>query len=226
MPASGLGVLVFLVAVAPGFYYEILRQRRFTRAKESAFFEISRTLVASVIIGLIAGSGTFLAWLWAAPNDPPNLAALLRHDPQYIGDHAALVIGLLVTYLGASVVISHVGNAFDPGAGDLVTAHSLWHEVFRKRVPPGRKPVARVTLKSGAVWMGKVAKYSAEHELADRELVLFKPIYLGTVSTGKLGLTHHESVVLRGAEIESFSVDYPEADPSESEQKSEDAKAQ
>lgn len=218
MPASGLGVLVFLVAVAPGFCYEILRQRRFTRAKESALFEISRILVASVVIGLIAGSGAFGAWVWAAPNEPPNVAALLRHDLQYIGDHVALVVGSLVTYLGASAAIAHVANAFHKrGAGDLITAHSLWHEVFRNRVPPGRKPVARVTLKSGAVWMGKVAKYSAEHELADRELVLFTPIYLGTVSTGKLGLTHHDSVVLRGAEIESFSVDYPEADPSESE---------
>ncbi|WP_442880285.1 DUF6338 family protein [Arthrobacter sp. S2(2024)] len=56
VPTSVLGVIVFLLAVAPGFYYELERSRQFTRAQESPFYEVSRALVASIGIGTVAGA--------------------------------------------------------------------------------------------------------------------------------------------------------------------------
>lgn len=220
MPTSAFSVLVFILAVAPGFYYELVRGRRYTRTKESAFYEASRAVVASVVIGVFAGALAFLFWLYIlSPEDPPDVAALLKRDPQYLGVHARQLTASLAVYLVTSFLFVHIWMKLhgvldrtkarftwlSPG---VTSSHSLWTEVLQSRAPNGHISVARVQMKSGGVWVGPVLAFSTEHELADRELVLHAPIlHADSENPTALAATTLRSVILRGPEIEMIAVE-------------------
>ncbi|WAH97760.1 DUF6338 family protein [Arthrobacter sp. MMS18-M83] len=219
MPTSAFGVLVFILAVAPGFYYELVRGRRYTRTKESAFYEASRAVVASVVLGVFAGALAFLFWLYIlSPEDPPDVTALLKRDPQYLGAHTRQLVGGLAVYLVASFLFARLwmklhglydrAKAKFPWLSQGVTSsHSLWTEVLQSRAPKGHISVARVRMKSGEIWVGPVLGFSTEHELADRELVLHQPIHFASSKTPTaLSPTPFSSIILKGPEIEMIAV--------------------
>ena len=219
MPTSALGVLVFVLAVFPGFYYELIRGRRFTRAKESAFYEASRAVAASVLLGLPAATLAFLMWLLIVnQSSPPDVTALIKRDPVYIGTHARELAISLGIYIGSSFLLAHVwiivlrlyGLAkvkfLAPSQG-VTSSHSLWAHVFKYRAPKGHISVAEVRMKSGEIWVGPVLTFTTEHELSDRELVLHTPIrHSDAENPNRLIVTSHRAVVLRGPEIESISI--------------------
>ncbi|WP_395803189.1 DUF6338 family protein [Arthrobacter sp. FW306-04-A] len=230
--------------MAPGFYYELERSRRFTRAQESPFYEVSRALVASIGIGIVAAAAAFIVWCGLTPWDPPDFTALLKRDPQYAGSHAAPLFASLVAYItaGATVVIfihrlqpkiaakwrksklnerirlccskladrirPQRAKRVKPKRDGLETTHSIWSEVFSVQTPVDHEPFATALMKSGAVWMGKVGRFSTEHEVANRELVLTKPISYSPSLTSPLTKIPHIAIVLKGPEIEGFSVMY------------------
>jgi hypothetical protein len=219
VPSSALGVLVFVLAVFPGFYYELIRGRRFTRAKESAFYEASRALAASVLLGLPAASLAFVMWLLVVdPSSPPDFTALIKRDPGYIGTHARELAISLGIYIGSSFLLAHawiiilrlcglIKLSFPAFSRGVIASHSLWTHVFRNRAPKGHTSIAQVRMKSGEIWVGPVLNFTTEHELADRELVLHTPIRHGSAANPEvLTGTSHRAVVLRGPEIESISI--------------------
>ncbi|QOT19788.1 DUF6338 family protein [Paenarthrobacter sp. YJN-5] len=220
MPTSAFGVLIFILAVAPGFYFELVRGRRYTRTKESAFYEASRAVVASVAIGIVAGLLAF--WFWVtvlSPDDPPDVTALLKRDPQYLGSHTRQLAVSLAVYLVASFLVVHLWmrlqGLFDMlkakfkwVSGGVTSSHSLWTEVLQSRAPKNHISIARVRMKSGEIWVGPVLGFSTEHELADRELVLHTPILQGDAkSPGIFSATTLRAVVLKGPEIEMIAVE-------------------
>lgn len=220
MPTSSLGVLIFILAVAPGFYFELVRGRHYTRTKESAFYEASRAVVASVLIGVFAGLIAFLVWFTAlSPEDPPDITALLKRDPQYVGAHTRQLAVSLAVYLVSSFLLVHlwiklhglldvVKAKFQWFSGSVTSSHSLWTEVLQSRAPKGHLSVVRVRMKSGEIWIGPVLGFSTEHELADRELVLHTPILHGESAKPKaITRTTLRAVVLKGPEIEMIAVE-------------------
>lgn len=220
MPTSAFGLLVFILAVAPGFYYELIRGRRYTRTKESAFYEASRAVVASVVLGVFAGALSFVFWLYLlSPEDPPDVTALLKRDPQYLGAHARQLVLSLAVYLGSSFVfarlwmklnalLDRVKARFPQLSRGVTSTHSLWTEVLQARAPKGQISVARVRMKSGEIWVGPVLGFSAEHELADRELVLHTPIlFADSKNPATFSATTFRSIILKGPEIEMIAVE-------------------
>lgn len=225
MPTSAFGVLVFILAVAPGFYYELVRGQRYTRTKESAFYEASRAVVASVVLGVFAGALAFLFWLYVlSPEDPPDVTALIKHDPQYLGAHTRQLVFSVAVYLASSFLFAHlwmklhglvdrVKAKFPKLSRGVTSTHSLWTEVLQSRAPKGQISVARIRMKSGEIWVGPVLSFSTEHELADRELVLHAPIlFAGPKNPAAFSPTTFRSIILKGPEIEMIAVEGYAAD--------------
>lgn len=210
MPASWVSVLVFICFVAPGFYFEQISRSRRVRAKESAFQEVSRTVLGSIAIAIPAGAAAFCIWLAVTGNQAPDFAALIRWDNAYVGPHFGSLLASGLGYLAASIGIATVVNYWvvrRKGA-TLVSTHTLWTEVFRVKKGHHRDAVVRVVMKSGHTWSGILGKFSADHEIEDRELVLFEPILFSALPEEPPTLQHHQVVVLRGAEISSIGVSY------------------
>lgn len=210
MPASWVSVLVFICFVAPGFYFEQISRSRRVRAKESAFQEISRTVLGSVAIAIPAGVAAFCTWLAVTSNQAPDFAALIRWDNTYVGSHFGSLLASGVGYLAASIGIAWAANywvARRKGA-TLISTHTLWTELFRVKKGPHQDAVVQVVMKSGHTWSGIVGNFSADHETDDRELVLFEPILFSVAPEDRPVLQSQQVLVLRGAEISSIGINY------------------
>jgi Family of unknown function (DUF6338) len=210
MPASWVSVLVFICFVAPGFYFEQISRRRRVRAKESAFQEVSRTVLGSVALGIPAGIAAFCTWIAVTGNQSPDFAALLRWENAYVGSHFGSLLASVLGYLAASVGIARIANywASRREGATLVSAHTLWTELFRVKKGPHRDAVVQVVMKSGHTWSGVVGRFSADHEAEDRELVLFGPILLSSAPEDQPVLQRQQVLVLRGTEISSIGINY------------------
>lgn len=215
MPASWVSVLVFICFVAPGFYFEQISRTRRVRAKESAFQEVSRTVLGSVAIGIPAGLAAFGTWIAVTGNQSPDFVALIQWENAYVGSHFGSLLAAVLGYLAASVAIARLANhlAARRAGATLVSAHTLWTELFRVRKGPNREAVVQVVMKSGHAWSGIVGSFSADHEADDRELVLFGPILHSATIEDPPVLQRQDVLVLRGAEISSIGINYtPEAE--------------
>lgn len=210
MPASWVSVLVFICFVAPGFYFEQISRSRRVRAKESAFQEISRTVLGSVAIAIPAGATAFCIWLAVTNNQTPDFAALIRWDNAYVGSHFGSLLASGLGYLAASIAIAWTANYWVTRRKDatLVFTHTLWTELFRVKKGPDRDAVVQVVMKSGHTWSGIVGNFSADHETDDRELVLFEPILFSATPEDPPVRKPQQVVVLRGAEISSIGINY------------------
>lgn len=210
MPVSWLSVLVFLVFVAPGVYFEQISSRHRVRAKESAFQEVSRTVIASVAISIPAGLAALAVWTIVTDMNAPNFGALLRRDNAYIGSHIGSIAAAILGYLLASVICAKLGNrllARQDGTS-ILSMHTLWTELFRVKKGADQEVAVRVVMKSGQTWSGIVGNFSAHHETEHRELVLYKPILFSATAEAKPTLQEQDVVLLTGAEITSIGINY------------------
>jgi Family of unknown function (DUF6338) len=209
VPSTWLSVLFFVVLIAPGLLFDLLAARRRVGAPESAFREASRVVLASVVfsvLGLaVVGLVRTLQPSWMP--DPDRLVA----DPhQYWVEHYRLLLAaLLVTgsvALGAAV-LAHwlLGRKFGSGLRTL----STWRKVFRQELPAGTAAHVRVRLTNGTVFTGKLAGYSADLELVDREIVLAPPLFSKRSGKELTALpVEWQRVILPASSVESITVQY------------------
>lgn len=87
VPASWLGVLLFVLLVVPGLVFDILSERRQVGPSESTFREISRVVVAS--IGFSGAILLFLALIriFVSPTWLPDPGRLAREGSRYATLH-------------------------------------------------------------------------------------------------------------------------------------------
>ncbi|GAA3129035.1 hypothetical protein GCM10020255_002160 [Rhodococcus baikonurensis] len=103
----------------------------------------------------------------------PDPASMIRGGSGYVNAHLAAVSWAAALCLGVSLGISY--GAFrlvyrtDKAA---ISDISAWRSVLRDDLPDPGVAYALVKMKSGTVWGGRVAKYTPDPEMANRELVL------------------------------------------------------
>lgn len=210
MPASWLSVVLFIGLVAPGFYYEIQRSKRLARADESAFQELSRTLLSSVLFAFPAALVSVGAWWLVTGFALPDFAALINRDADYLGAHAGSAMFAIAIYLATSlglVWLWHWTITLD-GSRRLTSNQSIWSQTLELDTPKNLVAGAHITLQSGAVWFGRVGRFSANHELVDRELVLHEPIMFASSGSVQLSPRPLSSVVIKGSEVSSMAIQY------------------
>lgn len=208
VPSSLSAVLVFVLLVAPGLLYDLLTARYRAGAPESTFREASRVVLASALFTLAAGAVLLTACL-IAWRPAPDLRRLLV-DASYQRENA-LVLALAPALLSA--VACGLAGAFflwkRRDYGPALKRESMWHRAFTMHAPPGHYAFARVRTKSGLVYMGKVAGYSVDINLAGRELLLKPPLWIRREG-GNQSPVHQtwQRVLLSSDEIVSVMVSF------------------
>lgn len=209
LPESWLSLALFAFLVAPGLVFDLLASRRRVGRAESTFREISRVILASTAfstVGLlvVALVGTL------RPSWMPDTRQLLTRPDPYVYDHLARVIGALaiqlIVALGTALLVHTV---LARRSGSSLRAVSPWRRALRHDAPEATAPHVRIRLRSGTVYVGRVNHYTAEMEVADREIVLSPPLFS---KTGLAALTplppRWQRLIISGSEIESMAIEY------------------
>lgn len=214
VPGSALGVVVFLLFVAPGTCYELLRGRTRLPREESAFQQISRVLLFGSVI--TAAVVLVLALIgWAAPGSLLNLSGLLTDSARYTASNVGRVGWTVVLFLLLSLLCAVIINDLRTSReAPLIRQADSWHTVARlipvQHLEGEHQVRASVRLKSGRDVVGIYAGASTELDPSKRELTLEGP--LSARESGQqeaVPLDKHWSfMVLAGAEIESITFAY------------------
>lgn len=213
MPTTWLSVLLFMVAIAPGLLFDLGSTKRRVRAKESAFHEIARITLGSLVFSGLAVGLAVLAHRWW-PETFLNLDQAIRGGWAYVKDHQVPAAASLVLVVSLSLTAAWVVNLVwavcvlgwkNPG----MRSTSAWSVVFKPGVfERGTWVLATATLSDGSVVRGRVADFSADLEQEDRELVLEPPIAT-RVSGGKAKERPElDAVIVSGGQVTKLLVEY------------------
>ena len=177
VPASVTGVIVFLLCVAPGTCYELLRNRTLHPREESAFLQISRVLFLSGTLFTAAGLGLLVLIHLLAPAsliDPP---ALLTGGTAYMAGHLGQVgLTLLLQLIFASLIAVMINDLRTPPDASVITQGTLWHTASERLRRPGLRTYLSVRLKSGGDVLGYYVGSSTDLEPAKREIMVGAPL--------------------------------------------------
>lgn len=236
-PTTWLTILSFFFFIAPGLLYDLLAANKRVKRRESAFTEVSRVALVSTLCSasafiLVAGvaAATRAWWNWKLLPDPP---ALIKQGSAYFADHFILVLASFVVLVTVALFFGwlayrciHVCGAETQRRNSVISYDSAWREVMLLRQPPipetepsppSRAHVyARVTMKDGAIWAGRVLTYSPDMEVVDRELVLTRPLSFRAKPNSTTGTRgpwqevekEYVYVILKDAEISYIAIQY------------------
>jgi hypothetical protein len=209
VPTTWLAVLFFTLLVAPGLLYDLLAERRRPRAGESVFREVSRTVLASLIISTLSVS-ILVAIRWARPGWMPDPDSLFSGTGHYVARHYRLILRTLL--LEGSIALS-IAAGFHWIRATRVRARlrpaSTWTRVFREECPPGFLPHAQIRMANGMTYIGQVGHFTADLETTDREIVLVPPLFVKKPDGQFKDMpSEWQRVVLSGTSVESLIVQY------------------
>lgn len=209
VPTTWLAVLFFVLLVAPGLLYDLLAERSRPRAGESVFREVSRTVLASLIISTLSVS-ILVAIRWAWPGWMPDPDSLFSGTGHYVAHHYRLI---LRTLLVEGFIALSIAASFHWIRAARVRAHlrpvSTWTRVFREECPAGFLPHVQIRLTNGMTYIGQVGHFTADLETADREIVLVPPLYVKKPDGQFKDMpSEWQRVVLYGTSVESLMVQY------------------
>jgi len=221
-PDNALAFLAFLVLVAPGLLYEILRERRHPGYSDSAFREASRVAFTSMVFSGSAFASLLLIRLFE-PGWFPDPDSFFS-ETDYVSNYFRLVARFLVVQVGLSCAVAGVVSRFitrrTPGN---IRRTSVWWEVFRGDRPAGKVPWVYLQLDGDIVGVqGFLSEYTPEQELENRELSLRGPKLKvrRKDETGRVGewktLSAWNRIVVRGDAIKVMQVSWQAAATAES----------
>jgi hypothetical protein len=197
--------------------FDLLASQRKVGVPESAFREISRIALASLAFSLV-GIWAVIG-LHALDSDWAPALDKAVTDKAYLSSHVrqvaiAATIGTVVSLAAAwltNLIVRRTQKA--PKLG----SDSLWTEALRRDVPEGTYPMVWVRLLSGQTYLGRLRSYTADLDLADRELSLAPPLFLelpGREALVPLDDQGWQRMVFPGTAIAALAVVYrPDVQP-------------
>jgi hypothetical protein len=209
LPSTWLSLVLFILLIAPGLLFDLLAEGRRVGVKESAFRETGRVVLASLGFSTVGVVAVALVRTVHAPWMPdPRLLLLNSH--MYLAAHYTSVFWALLLEGAVALAASAGVHAYltKNASGPPLRATSLWSAALSEALPAGTVAHARVRLESGAVYLGQVVHYTADLELADRELVLGPPLFSKTGDRPLEPVPDVGRVILVGSRIESIGVEY------------------
>jgi hypothetical protein len=209
LPQSWLAVILFVFFVAPGLLFDILSERRRASFAESSFREISRVVLASLVFTALAVA-TLAAVRVAKPQWLPAPERLLQPDRAYVASHNMLIFRALVLEVVVALLLAwlfHLSLSLRHGAS--IRPVSAWRKAFKADRPKGAEVYVRVRLTNGVVYLGQLADFTVDMELADRELILGSPLFSKTEDRPLSPVpSTYQRLVIRAAAIDAIFVEY------------------
>ncbi|MGD1237500.1 DUF6338 family protein [Mycobacterium seoulense] len=198
IPQTIVGFFFFLLLVAPGVRYELLRERRRPAINETAFREAARVALysfgfsfsACVIISLLRikfrtalfdpvaynrDSKTYLATSYTAMIWTVVIEVLIAFALVYILDFV-FATKLHLRFLDR--LPAPLQKAMSP----TIQKHGLWWELFENRFwrKDGKVPLLRIRLSDGSRVAGYLAGYTTYDKLENAEIAVTKGEGRGT----------------------------------------------
>lgn len=140
MPTSWPSVLLFIALVAPGLLFDQLSERRLVRAKESAFREVSRIVVASLVFSGTAILVTILAHhlqsRWFQSRWFLDLAPAIRGGWGYVNEHLGQATTTLVLGICIAMLLAAITNWLMGRGAPKLQQQSAWSLVLKPKGLP------------------------------------------------------------------------------------------
>lgn len=215
IPTTWLALILFLLVVSPGLFFDLLAARRRVGTVESAFREIGRVAMGSLGFTLV----TLLAVLGLRQLFPRLFLdphALILTGNTYLADHYGDVVLTIVVAASVSHALAFgLHKRLAMRDGETIRKVSVWSKAFKQDVPDGHAVFARVRLSSGIVYTGQIENFSPEIPVADRELLLTKPLAVKFDAGSELTSLPdaYSRVIVPGSEVEVIAVEYRPAPP-------------
>lgn len=174
LPQGFAALYAFLGLVAPGLLYAWLREKQSPQPGESAFREVSRLALASLVFSWSAvlmlavvsrlGLGRLLV----------DLQKWVAEGNTYLEDHlwlaawsatAELFVACFLAWLAAKIITSRE----KPGGATPVVYRTPIYEALQGRMAQGQVPWVLVYLNDGTRIWGKVFRYTLTQAAADEQ---------------------------------------------------------
>jgi hypothetical protein len=195
MPTTLAGLLIFVIALSPGFCY-ILRRERIFVSRDFSTFRESASVILGSILSLGISLSVFSIFRSIFPKHTPDIGALVRTPKLYIDAHYAYLawwgVAILATACIISVIAPHVFRWWSEqdlrsklpdwaskhiGSGQDIKLVPAWWEVFEANPDKSRRVVCK--LEDGSHVEGVLHTYShASNETGDRDFVLGAPLII------------------------------------------------
>jgi len=178
IPQTILSLVAFLFLVAPGILFELLQERRRPGRTETAFREAGRTALASLLFSVAAVLLLAIVDRWRALGLVPDVAHWLADPPGYLQTAGTVVIRFVLLELAVAVTLAVLVDRALAGRRQATVQPSVsgWWQVFRRELPRGARPYARIQLTDGSEYCGTVVLHTLESIPGERELVLGPPL--------------------------------------------------
>ena len=221
VPQTILAFVAFLLLVAPGLFFEILREKRRPTIEETAFREASRTAFTSLIFTGVALALLAALRLWR-PDLLPDPGRWLREKGRYLEAHYRLIAAFAVVELLLALALALTADRLlrRRATGEIVPG-GIWFQILRVDRPKNKVPWVSVQLTDKTQIAGFLNYYTAAEKLENREIAL-KGNVQGRGLKLKVGnsetrLDDWDTVVVRGDQIAYLKVMYLNAGRAEKE---------
>ncbi|BBH66190.1 hypothetical protein ACTI_28750 [Actinoplanes sp. OR16] len=203
IPSNALALVVFLVAVSPGYLYQRVVERRLTRRTRGGVLDLVDLLcVGALCTGLAAlavlGLGAAIPSAFVKLSELFKPPAVL--DWRYIlSAVVTLILAAVLAYLLALIVVRQFENPTRLGTGSVWTA-----TVFRYLAKnPGRKSsiYAVVQLKDGRVLGGILQLVDTSAKSGEQDLAIAAPMFMVQAGSTEREPLSHDFVIIPASEV-------------------------
>jgi hypothetical protein len=219
IPTTFGAFIAFLGLIAPGLVFQLRRESGLPGYEESAFRELSRVALTSLIftlmsLAVLAGlryAGLRYAW----PQAFVDPRAWLALGNGYLEGHLVTVAATFASEVFLSCVLA-LGAAYVTarhGRGHL-SPSGVWYQVLRRDRPVGTRPWLTLHLADGTELSGLLRHYTETRVLQNQEIAIGGPqmtLRSATGSVSEIG-AECDAVIVRGDCVQYITVRYQDRD--------------
>jgi hypothetical protein len=180
MPDTFVGLVLFVLFLAPGICYTVVREARRPRRELSALRELAAVVLAGVSCNLIAG--VLLAIIRATwPSSTPDVGDFVKSPATHFANHFAQSAEWGVAFLLTACVIGILLGLPDvPLLRGPIQFRSAWYIDLHH---PEQTLYCGCHLEDGSWIGGYLSSFNTDVEdKGDRDLILTRPVYRGPSS--------------------------------------------
>ncbi|MGW1542511.1 DUF6338 family protein [Streptomyces sp. NPDC002309] len=211
MPTTGGGLLLLVVLLLPGLTFVVLRERRSSERRPSAFRESGAVVFWSVSTEFVT-LALFALVRSLLPGLTPDVGRLVREGGAYAREHYVSLgwwgAGLLAFSCGLAAAA-----AMRAAAGRHPSGMSAWWMLFDGWYP-GENPVVGCLLEDGSYLEGRQASFNVSaDDSPDRDLVLVQPLKYRPPGGTEVRPLPWSAACVSARRIVTVFVSYPLAEP-------------
>lgn len=208
IPTTVGSLVSFLLLLAPGILWELLRARRQPGVKQTALVELSRIVLFSLVA--TATSVAILFWVWS------DLYRAPMNDGQWpnsLSSAVPYILAVATTSGGACLVVGALGLVLRLfGGKSRIKGVRVWHQAFVEwKKADSESPYLIVEMLSDTTWRGCLKAFDSDPEDSQRSIALGPPLSRKRPQDG--GFTSKSprvaTVILPEGQIRSIQIAHP-----------------